>query len=200
MKDPANLEAVCRLMPDYVGYIFYRGSRRYVGEQPDPALFSIPSDRVSRVGVFVNEPLLSLKRLIGEGWLDMVQLHGSESPEYCKALVNEGVHVIKSATPDNICWSEFLKEYYGVIHNFLFDSPGTGRGGTGMKFNWNLLDEYSLPVPYLLSGGIGPEDASEIRGMEHLWLHGVDVNSRFELSPGIKDIALLEGFINEIRN
>lgn len=199
MKDPANLEAVCPLMPDYVGYIFFRGSRRYVGNQPDPALFSIPPDNIARVGVFVNEPLLSVKRIVGEGWLDMVQLHGSESPGYCKALMNEGVHVIKSTAPVNIGRKEFLRDYYGVIHNFIFDSQGEGKGGTGLKFNWELLEGYSLPVPYLLSGGIGPEDAREIRGIKHFWLHGVDVNSRFELSPGIKDIGLLREFINEIR-
>lgn len=94
--DPENLEQVCNLAPDFVGYIFFKGSKRYVGDQPDNALFSIPENRVARVGVFVNEPLLSVKRVFDSGRVDMVQLHGTESPEYCKALVNEGIHVIKA--------------------------------------------------------------------------------------------------------
>jgi phosphoribosylanthranilate isomerase len=199
MKEPGNLEAVCELAPDYVGFIFFRGSSRYVGEKPDPALFSIPPDQAARVGVFVNEPLLSVQRIVGLGWLDVVQLHGGESPGYCKALVNEGIHVIKSADPMIRERSEHLKAFYGVVHNFLFDTPGKGFGGTGRKFKWELLEDYSLPVPYLLSGGIGPEDAGQLREMDHLWLHGVDVNSRFELSPGIKDVGMLEGFIRDIR-
>lgn len=199
MKDPENLEEVCNLSPDFVGYIFFRGSRRYVGDQPDSSLFSIPENRVSRVGVFVNEPFLSVKRIIDSGWVDMVQLHGAESPEYCKALVNEGVHVIKAMDPGVVNKGDTLKSYYGVVHYFLFDTPGEGYGGTGRKFDWDLLSGYTLPVPFLLSGGIGPEDGTAIRKMDLMWFHGVDVNSGFETAPGHKDVELLKEFINEIR-
>ena len=199
MKEPANLEQVCNLGPDYVGYIFFKGSRRYVGDKPDTALFAIPDNRMSRVGVFVNEPLLSLKRIIDSGWVDMVQLHGTETPEYCKTLVNEGVHVIKALDPDALENGDSLKAYYGVVHYFLFDTAGEGQGGTGRKFNWDLMRDYSIPVPFLLSGGIGPDDAKAIRELDLLYFHGVDVNSRFEIAPGQKNIELLKGFINEIR-
>ncbi len=199
MKYPSNLEEVCKLAPDYVGFIFFRGSSRYVGDHPDPALFRIPGDHVSRVGVFVNEPLLSVMRIIGNGSLDMVQMHGNETPEYCKALVNEGIHVVKAADPGIMQGADNLKAYYGVVHYFLFDTPDQGHGGTGRKFNWEQLDGYSIPVPYFLSGGIGPGDAPVVRKMDNMWLHGVDVNSRFEVSPGMKNRSLLGDFIEEIR-
>jgi phosphoribosylanthranilate isomerase len=199
MKEPSNLEQVCDLAPDFVGYIFYRGSKRYVGDQPDRALFTIPGEHISRVGVFVNEPLMSVQQIMGSGAIDMVQLHGDESPAYCKALVNEGIHVIKAMDPDVVPQGVALKAYYGVVHYFLFDTPGAGTGGTGMKFNWDLLADYALPVPYLVGGGIGPGDGQSLLGLDHMWLHGVDVNSRFELSPGLKNVELLAGFISDIR-
>lgn len=199
MKEPDNLEQVCRLDPDFIGYIFFRASARYVGDHPDEALFSLPGDTVSRVGVFVNEPILSVRKMIESGWMDLVQLHGSESPEYCKALVNEGVHVIKAIGPGHLDEMERLEEYYGVVHYFLFDTAGQGSGGTGEKFDWGLLEKYAQPVPFLLSGGIGPGDAPAIRELDHLLLRGVDVNSRFEDAPGRKNIKALKSFIKEIR-
>lgn len=199
MKEPDNLEQVCRLEPDFVGYIFYRASARYVGDYPDEALFSLPGNSVSRVGVFVNEPILSVRKMIESGWMDLVQLHGSESPEYCKALVNEGAHVIKAIGPSHLDSMERLEEYYGVVHYFLFDTAGQGSGGTGEKFDWTLLEKYALPVPFLLSGGIGPGDAPSIKKLDHLLLRGVDVNSRFEDAPGRKNIKALRSFIKEIR-
>lgn len=199
MKDPGNLEQLCKLGPDFVGFIFFKGSPRYVGDFPDKALFSIPGDKISRVGVFVNEPILSVRNIIGSGKVDMVQLHGSEPPEYCKSLVNEGIHLIKVIGPDQLRSIEKLEEYYGVVHYFLFDTAGEGQGGTGKKFDWTLLENYSLPVPFLLSGGIGPGDGISIGELDHLQLRGVDVNSRFEDSPGRKNIPVLEEFMKEIR-
>jgi phosphoribosylanthranilate isomerase len=199
MREADNLEQVCELGPDFVGYIFFKASARYVGEQPDEALFSIPGDKISRVGVFVNEPILSVRSKLSKGWLDVVQLHGTESPKYCKSLVNEGIHVIKAIGPDHILSDGRLEEYYGVVHYFLFDTAGEGHGGTGRKFDWSLLEKYSLPVPFLLSGGVGPEDGQLVRSLDHLLLRGVDVNSRFEDAPGRKNIKELEGFIKEIR-
>jgi phosphoribosylanthranilate isomerase len=199
MRDPQNLEEVCGLGPDFIGYIFFRGSKRYVGEKPDPVIFEIPENRIQRVGVFVNEPILSVQHLVEKGWLDMVQLHGNESPEYCKALVNEGIYVIKAIQPEFLKDESSLLDYYGVIHYFLFDTPGKGFGGTGLKFNWDLLEQYNVPVPYILSGGIGPGDGEALRELDHMWLHAVDVNSRFETEPGIKSVSQLKDFMKEIR-
>lgn len=199
MSDPDNLEQLCELGPDFVGYIFFPASARYVGEKPDEALFHIPKDRVSRVGVFVNEPILSVRRKLELGWLDVVQLHGHESSDYCKSLVNEGIHVIKAIGPDQLLKEGSLEKYTGVVHYFLFDAAAQGKGGTGRKFDWGLLKEYSLPVPFLLSGGIGPEDGEAVGKVDHLMFRGVDVNSRFEDAPGLKNIEKLERFIAQIR-
>lgn len=199
MKEVQNLVDLCQLEPDFVGYIFYRASPRYVGDFPDEALFSSPGDKISRVGVFVNEPILSVRKIIEAGWVDVVQLHGSETPEYCKSLVNEGVHVIKAIGPGHLDTLDRLEEFYGVVHYFLFDTAGEGRGGTGEKFDWTRLEKYKLPVPFLLSGGIGPGDAAAIRKLDHLLLRGVDVNSKFELEAGRKNIKELELFFKAIR-
>lgn len=199
MREPGNMEQLCALHPDFVGYIFYRGSARYVGERPDESLFSIPGNSLSRVGVFVNEQILAVRKIVEAGWVDLVQLHGSETPEYCKSLVNEGVHVIKAIGPADLDSIDRLEEYYGVVHYFLFDTAGGGSGGTGEKFDWSLLEKYKLPVPFLLSGGIGAGDAPSILELDHLQLRGIDVNSKFELSPGMKDIEALDVFMKEIR-
>ncbi len=199
MREPDNLEKLCRLGPDFVGYIFFKGSSRYVGERPDEALFSIPGDPVSRVGVFVNEPILSVRNIVESGMVDMVQLHGRETPAYCRSLVNEGINVIKAIGPEQLLSMERLEEYYGVVHYFLFDAAGNGHGGTGSKFDWGLLEKYALPVPFMLSGGIGPGDAESVREIDQLLLQAVDVNSRFEDAPGRKNLAELERFMKKIR-
>ena len=113
--------------------------------------------------------------------------------------MNEGVHVIKALGPDQLLTPGSLEEYYGVVHYFLFDAAAQGKGGTGQKFDWDLLSAYALPVPFLLSGGIGPEDGAAIGKVDHLMFRGVDVNSRFEDAPGLKNIEKLEHFIARIR-
>jgi len=199
MKEPENLVQVCELGVNFLGYIFFRNSARYVGDKPDEALFNIPRDRVSRVGVFVDEPILSVRSKFESGWLDVAQLHGSESPEYCKSLVNEGIHVVKAIGPEELLAEGSLEDYYGVVHYILFDAAARGRGGTGKKFDWGLLDNYSLPIPFLLSGGIGPEDVEALLEVDHLMYRGIDVNSRFEDAPGLKNIEKLERFIAQIK-
>lgn len=199
MRQPENLERVCSLEPDFVGYIFYRGSGRYVGDKPDPAIFRIPSGRTRKVGVFVNEEPEEVKKTAAACALDLVQLHGGEPPEYCLSLSDAGIRVIKVLGPDSILDTGVTDRYRGIADYFLFDTPGEGTGGTGEQFDWDLLKEASVPAPYFLSGGIGPGDAGRIRGLDLRGLFGIDVNSRFETSPGMKEIGLLEGFIREIR-
>jgi phosphoribosylanthranilate isomerase len=182
-----------------VGFIFYQASPRYVGADPDPALFRIPESRTRKVGVFVNEPLDALKDLLGKGWLDMVQLHGNEPPAYCEALSGEGWQVIKAVSPGKIADADLLRSYSDVVDYFLFDTPTAAFGGSGRKFNWQLLESYGSAVPFFLSGGIGPEDALEIRDMAHPGLWALDLNSRFEQAPGLKDMDLLAPFMKAIR-
>jgi phosphoribosylanthranilate isomerase len=199
MKDPGNLEALCELSPDYVGYIFYDGSPRFVGKHPDPALFKIPGDRTLRVGVFVNESLAEVRRIAVAGMVDMVQLHGNESLEYCRDIAAEGIPVIRSARPSS-SGHGVMMDYRDLIDCFLFDTPDPSHGGTGRKFDWSLLRKYDGPLPFLLSGGIGPGDAPLVADLDNKYIRGVDVNSQFEKSPGIKDMGLLREFFSEIRN
>lgn len=206
MREPENLEQLCSIGPDYVGYIFYPKSKRFVGVSPDPALFKIPPADISKVGVFVNEEMDPLIQMVEEHHLDLVQLHGNESPEYCKKLKSLGIRIIKAISPGGGASGSKLKpldaaneDYKGVVQTLLYDTPGPGWGGSGLKFDWSLLNEQDVTFPYILSGGIGPEDAKAIRELELKNLQGIDLNSRFELSPGVKDIGLLKEFFISLR-
>jgi phosphoribosylanthranilate isomerase len=196
MRDPRNLEQVCSLSPEFIGFIFYPPSKRFVGSTPDPALFDIPGPDTRTVGVFVNEDLKQVGRVIKKYRLDAVQLHGSESEEYCSHLSGD-VMVIKAIVP--LADRSEIEKYQGVADLILFDSPGDGFGGTGRKFDWGLLDNLQMQSPFFLSGGIGPGDAGALRNLELGGLTGIDINSRFEISPGQKDTDLLKQFLIQIR-
>lgn len=197
MRDPENLEQLCALEPDYVGFIFYSPSRRFVGEDPDPALFRIPGGEIKKVGVFVDEDFRVVSKMVQHYALDAVQLHGNESADYCGQLSMAGPEVIKVLDPH--AGDAEIKWYRGQADYILFDSAGTGSGGTGRKFNWELLRDRPVHTPFFLSGGIGPDDAGVLRSLGLGQLAGIDLNSRFELAPGIKDIKLLKQFFTEIR-
>jgi len=197
MREPLNLEQVCALLPEYVGFIFYPRSKRFVGTHPDPALFEIPGPAIKKVGVFVDEELSLVRKTVEIYGLEAVQLHGGESADYCRQLSGETVEVIKAVDPHGP-FPE-LERFMEVVDHFLFDSAGAGYGGSGQKFDWKLLEDLPLSASFLLSGGIGPGDADPIRSLHFQGLMGVDINSRFELSPGLKDIARLKKFVIEIR-
>lgn len=206
LTDPENAAEVCALDPDFVGYIFFRGSPRFVGEKPDPALFRIPGEQTARVGVFVNEETSEVIRRFEQCRLDLVQLHGAESVSYCRDLVEYGIPVIKVFHPENPdrksddhMLEKEMEGYSEAAHYFLFDSGGSGEGGSGHQLNRRFLSATDIRLPFLLGGGIGPEDAALVKTLVHPALYGVDVNSRFESSPGMKDAGLLEQFINELR-
>ena len=146
MTSPQNLEQVGALGPDYVGYIFYPASKRYVGERPDPALFQIPGPEIQKVGVFVNESLSFVLGAFESYHLPLFQLHGDEKPDYCRRLVEEGVPVIKAL--DAGADKSRLEEYRGLVQCFLFDTPGKGYGGTGQKFDWELLKNIPPELPF----------------------------------------------------
>jgi phosphoribosylanthranilate isomerase len=200
MVDPENVRAVCDLAPDFIGYIFYPGSKRYIGTEPDPAIFTIPPQEMGKVGVFVNEELEEVKLLFEKYRLDLVQLHGEESPGFCRRLGNAGIPVIKAINPQNVRQKRMMDEYAGEVRYFLFDTPSPHFGGSGRKFDWSMLDDIIMPAPYLLSGGIGPDDVERIKAFRQERFFGVDVNSRFESAPGVKNVKLLARFFHEIRN
>jgi phosphoribosylanthranilate isomerase len=196
MVSPGNLEQVCSLEPDFVGFIFYAASKRFVGESPDPALFRIPAAGIRKVGVFVNESLEKVRAAFESGQLHMLQLHGDESPEYCRILSSEGFPLVKALSV--LTDPGLLEEYREHVEFFLFDTPDPGYGGSGRKFDWNHLQFIPSSIPFLLSGGIGAGDAGAVGKVKHDGLLGVDLNSAFELSPGIKDVKLLKEFMQNI--
>ena len=188
MREADNIRAVEALGIDMMGFIFWPKSSRYVSQRPD----YLPK-RVKRVGVFVDEDPEQVKRLADDYALDYIQLHGQESPSYIFQL--RGLHVIKAF---NISTEEDLlqtKPYEGLVDYFLFDAKGKSVGGNGEKFNWDVLDAYQGATPFLLSGGIGPDDAERVNAFYHPKCIGIDLNSRFELSPGLKDVAKLKEFM-----
>lgn len=199
MRDPENISGVIAALPDYLGFIFYPKSKRFVGFEPSAEVLAAVQDSIKKVGVFVNETPEKVLEIVQNWNLEVVQLHGNESPEYCKQIKNSGITVFKAFSVDESFDFGSLKAYSGVCDYFLFDTKGLLPGGTGQKFNWQLLENYQGDVPFFLSGGIGPDDLESVLNFRHPPLFGIDINSGFEISPALKDVAKVQKFINEIR-
>ena len=198
MREPENIEQVAQLGVDLMGFIFYPKSPRYVSH----VLARSDADRkVCRVGVFVNDSIPDMVDRIHSFSLNAVQMHGSESRELCEQLreANGDIKIIKAISVSNVGDIQKYKEYVGAVDYFLFDTKCKTVGGSGQQFDWQVLDEYDGDVPFLLSGGIGPEDVSRVRSFHHSQCVGIDLNSRFEIEPGIKDVEKLRRFLNEIK-
>jgi phosphoribosylanthranilate isomerase len=200
MCDPLNVKEIGEVKPDFMGFIFYSGSPRYLGEEPDLILYHNVPHSVKRIGVFVDEGNNRILDLSIRNGLDIIQLHGKESPVSCLQLKSAGLLVIKAFNIDNTFSFDNLRPFMLVCDYFLFDTKSEKHGGSGRKFNWEKLQEYSLDKPFFLSGGIGPEDTGVIKTLGNRGFFGVDINSRFEITPGIKDPVRVRAFINEIRN
>jgi phosphoribosylanthranilate isomerase len=198
MVDPSNLKEIAASEPDFIGIIFYPGSPRYVDEEAECGLFRNFPQGIKKVGVFLDENISDIVKISQRAGLDLIQLHGSESPAYCSRLRSSGLSVIKVFNIENEFNFESLTRYLPVCDFFLFDTKSTKPGGSGRKFKWEKLEEYSLDKPFFLSGGIGPEDAGLIKSICNQGLFGVDINSRFETITGIKDAELVRKFIEEI--
>jgi phosphoribosylanthranilate isomerase len=199
MTDSMNVKDISETGADFIGFIFYQDSPRYIGEEPDSGLFrNVPAGRY-KTGVFVNEDPVKILTLANNYGLEMIQLHGDESPENCSQIRSSGLRIIKafSITED----FDFIQisSYMPVCDYFLFDTKTPKYGGSGRKFSWNRLKAYNLDKPFFLSGGVGPEDADEIKAIENDGLFAVDLNSRFETAPGRKDVGLVKAFIERIR-
>lgn len=199
MKIPSNILAVAALKPDFMGFIFYPKSPRYA-EHLDKVTLDLLPRSIKKIGVFVNETLENVLTTIYKYKLDAVQLHGTEMSEECKVLREAGYIVIKAfpiAGADNF---KVTKKYEGTCDYFLFDAKTDVYGGSGQKFDWNILNEYTGETPFLLSGGIAPDDAKAILKIVHPKFAGIDLNSKFELSPGLKNLDLLCSFLRELRS
>lgn len=192
MKAPANITEVLALRPDYLGFIFYKGSKRYVAELDAEVVKNIPSE-IKTTGVFVDEEIEEVKRIIEKYALKAVQLHGNESAVYCSEL-QKSTEVIKAFGIDASFDFNSLEAYADAVDYFLFDTQTPEHGGSGKTFSWQLLEKYQWKKPYFLSGGIGLESIPELELITDSRLYAVDVNSRFELSPGLKDISQLSEF------
>ena len=191
MREPDNIRAVETLGIDLMGFIFWPKSSRYVSERPA----YLPT-HCKRVGVFVDEDLETVRRIADEYALDYIQLHGHESREYCAQL--NGLKLIKAISVSGHDDIATYKTYEGLVDYFLFDTKCPSVGGSGQQFDWSVLSAYNGSTPFLLSGGIGPDDAERVKAFHHSKCIGIDLNSRFELSPGLKDVAALRKFLNEI--
>lgn len=202
MRDPVNIRDLIKIPPDYIGFIFYNKSERYVGENFDTDILDLIPPAIKKVGVFVNGSLQYVKDRINTFGLDLVQIHGVETPEYCKILFQEGINVIKAfGVNENIDMTS-VNMYQPFCSYFLFDTKCEGYGGSGAKFNWKLLRDYDNDKPVILSGGIGPEDADDIKETVNKYdlnIHALDINSRFETEPGMKDMKKVRDFIDRIR-
>ncbi|HET6556119.1 MAG TPA: phosphoribosylanthranilate isomerase [Prolixibacteraceae bacterium] len=198
MRDPENIAGIAAAGPDFMGFIFYGKSSRYVG--PLFEVDSLVPPSIKKAGVFVNEIPERVIETCQKVHLDIAQLHGNESPGYCRQIQQAGLTVFKAFAIGESFDFNILEEYRPCCHFFLFDTKGQLPGGTGHKFDWQLLNNYQLDIPFFLSGGIRPEDLNSIQQIHHPKLYGVDINSGFEVSPAVKDVSKVRQFIAGIKS
>lgn len=209
MNQPGNMIQVAELQPDYLGFIFYDKSPRYFDEE----LPELPAE-IKKTGVFVNASIKEILQKVSKYNLNAVQLHGDESAGFCKDLKTElqqlgnTPEMIKVfSVGENFDFQE-IKPYEGIVDYFLFDTKTELRGGSGKDFDWKILKEYPSNTPFFLSGGIGPEHGSAIAELKDHFLrigkpallYAVDVNSKFELKPGLKKLKELKDFKTQINS
>ena len=194
MRNPENLEGLLALKPNFVGFIFYKKSKRFVIDFPK---VDFPKD-IKKVGVFVNETVEEVLRIVEEYQLDGVQLHGNEPPEYCSELKRENIEVFKAFSVDDAFDFSKTNAFQKVCNYFLFDTKGKEYGGNGIKFNWEVLQKYKGKIPFLLSGGISKNDVFAIKNFKHNAFAGIDINSGFEIEPALKNINEIKEFKNNL--
>jgi len=200
MRDPENIREAEKLAIDLMGFIFWHKSSRNVSEMP-----SYLPTRQKRVGVFVDADIKEVTEKAKEYALDLIQLHGKETPDYiqrlrslCPQRGDRATAIIKAL---NIADTEDLAQtaqYEGIVDYFLFDTKSKLVGGNGTQFDWSVLQAYQGGTPFILSGGIGPDDAEKVKNFQHPMCAGIDLNSRFETAPALKDIQLLNHFIGRL--
>jgi phosphoribosylanthranilate isomerase len=203
MRNSENIQDLLVLKPDFVGFIFYEKSKRFVANFPK---VNFPN-YIKKVGVFVNEEISEVLNKVHNFQLNYIQLHGNETIEYCKEL--RSCHLERSRKISSECHQIEIIKAFSVNDNFdfsktqpfekycdyfLFDTKGKNYGGNGVKFNWEILQKYKGKTPFLLSGGIIKEDVDEIKKIKHSAFEGIDINSGFEIEPGLKNINNIKEF------
>ena len=194
MKETENITEISALQPDYLGFIFWEKSKRNMTLDAIPEL----PETIKKVGVFVDASIQEIAAKINQYQLDVIQLHGNESVIFCRNVKKLGVEVIKVFSMASTFNFSLVKEYVLAVDYFLFDTKGKLPGGNGVTFDWKILENYHCDTPYFLSGGIG---TTEIDGLKEFLkspaakkCYAIDVNSRFEKKPGIKNIIKLQKF------
>jgi phosphoribosylanthranilate isomerase len=193
MREADNIRATEQLGVDWLGFIFWPNSSRYVATLPA----YLPS-AAKRVGVFVDASIEDVTNKASDYQLDIIQLHGHESREYASEIRNRGLTVMKAISISNRDDIATSMVYEGIANYFLFDTKCKTVGGSGEHFDWSVLNAYDGSTPFLLSGGIGPDDVERVRNFCHPECIGIDLNSRFEISPALKDINKLKQFIQQL--
>ncbi|MGM9713406.1 MAG: phosphoribosylanthranilate isomerase [Prevotella sp.] len=215
LREPENIRDISSLGVDMIGFIFCPDSKRFVRQVPSysgtiPNTSSIGNvekteESPLRVGVFVNDMPQTIITRVYDSHLDCIQLHGEESPTYIDNLrqtivpdIAGDIKIIKAISIREADDVKRWREYSGHADLLLFDTQCEQHGGSGSKFDWNILNEYDGDIPFLLSGGIGPDDAMSIKSISHPMMIGVDINSRFETEPGVKDVGKVKAFMDSI--
>jgi phosphoribosylanthranilate isomerase len=199
MRDETNIKELVGISPDYIGFNFYPQSLRYTGAEFDPGITDNIPENIGKVGIFVNagkNDIVTKHKVYG---LNFVQLHGGEPVDLCRQLFNRGIQVIKVFNVDEEFDFYSLKPFKPYCEYFLFDTKCKTYGGSGKKFNWDILKDYDNEKPVFLSGGIDIDDISSIKNIKNINICAVDINSRFETEPGIKDIIKIKKFIQRLK-
>lgn len=208
MRDSANIVELLALPVDWMGLIFYKKSKRNVPNSAAKAILAASEGKVKRVGVFVNETIETVVQKIAKFKLSYVQLHGKESPDYCYDLLAQSartfgcedeLQIIKAFSVDEHFDFATTKRYTPYVNYFLFDTKGKNPGGNGFAFDWTLLKKYDGNIPFLLSGGLDEFSAKAIQSLDLPMLAGVDINSKFEIAPALKDVAMVQRFTHALQ-
>lgn len=187
LKYQSNISEVAMLQPNYMGFICYPQSPRFMADTP---FIDVP-ENITKTGVFVNENAERINELIAIYKFDAIQLHGDESPEFSESFMDKVV-VIKAFGIDKDFDFGTLEPYEVSVDYFLFDTRTEKHGGSGQTFDWSLLDRYTMDIPFFLSGGLSLENLDQVKAIDHPQFYGVDLNSKFETEPGLKDINRLK--------
>lgn len=200
MREEANIQALSQMQPDLMGFIFYPPSKRFVGLDFNQQMLKEIDHQVIKTGVFVNAHLnevIEFSKLYG---FKAVQLHGEESPEFCEEIKKEGFLILKAFGVNEDFNFEQLKPYKPFVDYFLFDTKVDFYGGSGKTFDWRVLENYHLDKPFFLSGGLSLENLEEVKSIKSPQFYGVDLNSKFEIEPGLKNIKKLKAAFKLIKN
>ncbi len=202
MREALNLRSLALLEPDYVGLIFYAKSSRFVVQNNLAGILHQLKKDCKLTGVFVDENQKIILQNIKEYNLNAVQLHGNETPGFCNSLKAESpeTEIIKAFGVNENFDFNSTADYLDAVDYFLFDTKTSNHGGSGLTFDWEILEKFSFDKPYFLSGGISPENIDEVLKIRDKRLYAVDLNSRFEISPGLKDIEKLRLTFKKIRS